>query len=210
MAEMVEGISPTRMELLNIKHRMQLAEKGHRLLKEKRDALMLEFMSAAKEAEETAENTVSQILKAREFITMANAVAGPSEMKSLSLTSERGVEVQVSYKNVMGVSLPRISKFVFERKLDERNYSLALVNPLVDEVSSEYEIAAGRVLELLEVETMLKALSEETKRTKRRVNALEYNIIPKLRNTRKYIEMRLGELERERFYRLKMVKSKRG
>lgn len=207
---MVEGISPTRMELLNIKHRMQLAEKGHRLLKEKRDALMLEFMSAAKEAEETAENTVSQILKAREFITMANAVAGPSEMKSLSLTSERGVEVQVSYKNVMGVSLPRISKFVFERKLDERNYSLALVNPLVDEVSSEYEIAAGRVLELLEVETMLKALSEETKRTKRRVNALEYNIIPKLRNTRKYIEMRLGELERERFYRLKMVKSKRG
>lgn len=210
MAEIVEGIHPTRMELLNVKRRVQLAEKGHRLLKEKRDALMIEFMSTAREAENTADRTVSQLMKARESMLVANAVVGLSELKSLSLASERKTEVEIKYRSVMGVHLPKISRPTFERKPDERDFSITLTHPLVDDVSGEYEKTASCVLELLEVESTLKALSEETKRTKRRVNALEYNIIPKLKNTRKYIEMRLSELDRERFHRLKLVKKKRG
>ena len=209
MAEIAEGINPTRMELLNIKRKIKLAEKGHRLLKEKRDALMLEFMSTAREAGDVADRTVSQLMKARESIIIANAVVGSSELKSLSLSSERKLEIEIDYKNVMGVSLPKISRPKFERKPDERNFNITLTSPLVDEVAGEYEKTASSVLELLEVESTLGALSKETKRTKRRVNALEYNIIPKLKNTKKYIEMRLEELDRERFHRLKMVKRKR-
>ena len=209
MADIIEGIHPTRMELLSVKRKTNLAEKGHRLLKEKRDALMLDFISTAKEAEDTAESTVDQLMKARESMLVANAVLGSSELKSLSLSSERQLEVEVKYRNVMGVSLPKLSCPCIERKPDERNFSITLTHPLVDEVSSEYEKTAKSVLKLLEVESILKALAEETRKTKRRVNALEYNIIPKLKNTRKYIEMRLGELERERFYRLKVVKSKK-
>ncbi|MFH1125610.1 MAG: V-type ATP synthase subunit D [Candidatus Altiarchaeota archaeon] len=210
MAEILEGVNPTRMELLTVKRRIQLAEKGHRLLKEKRDALLLEFMSTAKAAEDTAEQTISQLMKARESILIANAVLGTSELKSLSLSSERSTQIEIKYKNVMGVQLPQISKPRFERKPDERDYSLAMTNPLVDDVSGNYEKTVSSLLELLEVESTLKALSEETKKTKRRVNSLEYNIIPKLKKKRKYIEMRLGELERERFHRLKLVKNKRG
>jgi len=210
MAELVEGIHPTRMELLNVKRKLQLAEKGHRLLKEKRDALMLEFMSTAKEAEDTADQTVRQLMKARESLLLANALLGSSEMNSLSIASERKLAVEIKYKNVMGVSLPKIQAPHLERKPDEREFNITMTHPLVDDVAVEYERTASSLIELLEVESTLKALSDETKRTKRRVNALEYNMIPKLKNTRKYIEMRLAELERERFHRLKMVKNKRG
>ena len=110
----------------------------------------------------------------------------------------------------MGVSLPRVQEVTLQRKPDERKYSIILTNPLVDEVSLEYEKSAECVLRLLEVELTLKSLSKETRKTKRRVNALEYNIIPKLKKTRSYIEMRLAELERESFHRLKIVKRKRG
>jgi V/A-type H+-transporting ATPase subunit D len=206
MAETSEGVHPTRMELMRIKHKTSLAEKGHRLLREKRDALMMEFMSTARYAEETAEKTVGQLARARESAAAASAIVGLEELGSLSLSSSRRVTAELRHKNVMGVQLPKLAKTRLERKPDEREYSITLVNPAVDEAALQYEKSAERLMELVEVEYSLRALSEETRRTGRRVNALEYNIIPRLKKARKRIEMRLDELERESFYRLKMVK----
>jgi V/A-type H+-transporting ATPase subunit D len=210
MAELVEGVHPTRMELLKTKRKTALAEKGHRLLSEKLDALMMEFMNAARNADEIADNTIHQLMKARDSMLVANSIVGSSELKSLSISSEPLNEVEIRFRKVMGVSLPRVQEVTLQRKPDERKYSIILTNPLVDEVSLEYEKSAECVLRLLEVELTLKSLSKETRKTKRRVNALEYNIIPKLKKTRSYIEMRLAELERESFHRLKIVKRKRG
>ena len=198
------------MELLKTKRKTALAEKGHRLLSEKLDALMMEFMNAARNADEIADNTINQLMKARDSMLVANSIVGSSELKSLSISSEPLNEVEIRFRKVMGVSLPRVQEVTLQRKPDERKYSIILTNPLVDEVSLEYEKSAECVLRLLEVELTLKSLSKETRKTKRRVNALEYNIIPKLKKTRSYIEMRLAELERESFHRLKIVKRKRG
>jgi len=198
------------MELLKTKRKTALAEKGHRLLSEKLDALMMEFMNAARNADEIADNTIHQLMKARDSMLVANSIVGSSELKSLSISSEPLNEVEIRFRKVMGVSLPRVQEVTLQRKPDERKYSIILTNPLVDEVSLEYEKSAECVLRLLEVELTLKSLSKETRKTKRRVNALEYNIIPKLKKTRSYIEMRLAELERESFHRLKIVKRKRG
>lgn len=209
MAGTFEGIHPTRMELMRIKHKTLIAERGHQLLREKRDALMMEFMTAAEEAEETAEEAVGQLARARETVAVASAVVGSLELDSLSLSPSRKITVELKHKNVMGVHLPKLTRQRLERRPDERDYSIMLVHPIVDEASLEYEKTVEKLLELVEVEHSMKALSEETRRTGRRVNALEYNIIPRLKKARKHIETRLDELERESFYRLKMVKKTR-
>ncbi|MDD5112095.1 MAG: V-type ATP synthase subunit D [Candidatus Altiarchaeota archaeon] len=210
MADLIEGVHPTRMALLNLKRKLSLADKGHRLLKEKRDALMLEFMTTARDAEETADETIRQLSAARDALSTAEDRIGQRELSSISLSTETRPQAELKYKNVMGVGLPKITMPRLEHRPDERDYSIALIHPSVDEAASAYEKAAERVIKLLEVETTLRALSDETRRTKRRVNALEYHILPRIRNTKKYVEMRLDELERESFYRLKVVKSKRG
>lgn len=211
MADMIEGMHPTRMELLSIKKRLKLAEKGHRLLKEKRDALVLEFMDAIKRAEGVADETISQLRVAQENLTVANAVLGHQELRSIALATEGGVSVDVQLKNVMGVNIPKFNIVnEIEKRPDQRGYNLMFTSPVVDKTAAEYEKTTVRLVELAEVENILLALSKETKKVKRRVSALEQRLIPRLKNTQKHIQMRLEEIERENFYRLKTVKKKKG
>ncbi len=209
MAEdIVEGVHPTRMELLRIKNRLRLAEKGHRLLKEKRDTLIMEFMNLAREAEEVSGGAYSQAERARRSYGVASALAGSSQLLSASLAGGEGVEAGVEYRNVMGIRLPKISLEERLGEIDERGYGLINTHPAVDSVAREYEKLMRETVKLAEVEQSMLALSSEVKKTKRRVNALEYKVIPQLANTRKYIRMRLEELEREDFYMRKMIKKK--
>lgn len=211
MAEVIEGTHPTRMELLSVKKKLKLAEKGHRLLKEKRDALILEFMNTVERAENVVDDTIKQLRVAQKNLTIANAVLGHSELRSISLATAGEVNVDVEFKNIMGVNIPRLNIITeVQRRPDERGYNLTFVSPVVDKTALEYEKTIVSLIELVEVENTLYALSKETRKVKRRVNALDYRVIPRLRETRGYIQARLDEIERENFYRLKTVKKKRG
>jgi len=136
-------------------------------------------------------------------------MAGSPEVSSAAYASQRGVSADVGFKNVMGVNVPQIQLPDLERGLSERGWGLLLSSPSIDKAAEESEKALSEVIKLAEAETALSALALETQRTKRRVNALEYRVLPKLMKNRKYIRMRLEELERENFVRLKAVKNKK-
>lgn len=207
--DIIEGTHPTRMELLRIKDRMSLASKGHRLLKEKRDTLLMEFMDRAREASDVSDAAVNQVQAARRAQAISAAVAGTDHLEHLSIASPPRLEADVEYDNVMGLKLPTISLEERLNQIDARSYGLIATHPSVDTVAREYGSTVERLLELTQTESSLTRLSTEVKKTNRRVNALEYRVIPRLENTGKYIRMRLDELEREGFYRNKMVKKKR-
>jgi V/A-type H+-transporting ATPase subunit D len=207
--EVIEGIHPTRMELLRLKHKLKLAEKGHRLLKEKRDALMVEFMNTARDAEDVVNRTSDTLREAYHRYNTAESLVGPSELASYSLSMGRDLQVVSEPRNVMGIEVEQLSVPDPVRDIESRGYGMLLSSPIVDSTSLAYEKALGSLIELAGVENTLRALSAETRKTKRRVNALEYRVIPRIKSTMKYITMRLDELEREGFYRLKMIKHKK-
>ena len=209
--EIIEGVNPTRMELLKIRSKLTLAEKGHKLLKERRDALIMEFMSQSRTASGIVDESVSQLNEARKYFKYAGSLVGSGVLDSAALAaSDRDIEVDVNYRNIVGVKVPELAVPELTRNPTERNIGLISTHPMIDKAALEYEKSLPELLELMEVESSLRSLGVETKRTKRRVNALEYGVIPRLKNTQKYIRMRLDELEREDFYRLKMFKTRRG
>jgi len=210
MAETIlEGAHPTRMELLSVRNRLRLATKGHRLLKEKRDTLILEFLRLAKEASATEEAAQAQMKKARTAYAISAAQAGQASLSSAAFATATGQEVEILRRNVMGIQLPTITARQAARRPDERGIGLITTHPSIDAAAGEYESAITELVKLAAAEESVTELSEEVRRTRRRVNALEYNLIPKLKNTQKYILMRLEEFEREGFYRRKMIKRKR-
>ncbi|MFH1056103.1 MAG: V-type ATP synthase subunit D [Candidatus Altiarchaeota archaeon] len=208
--DIIEGTHPTRMELLQVKNKLRLAEKGHRLLKEKRDTLVMEFMNLTKEAVGVDEAASEHMKKARHAYAISSAVAGSRELMSAAMASEGDMEADVEFRNVMGIQLPAITLEERLRQIDQRGFGIISTDPTVDTVAGEYERAIQEMVKLAETEYSMLALSGEVKKTRRRVNALEYKVIPQLRSTQKYIRMRLDEMEREGFYRRKLVKKKKG
>jgi V/A-type H+/Na+-transporting ATPase subunit D len=206
--DILEGVSPTRMELLRIKDRLRLAEKGHKLLKEKRDTMVMEFMSLARQAGEIGENAARHMETARTQYKKAVVACGKSHIISAAAASSETADVEIEYRNVLGIKLPRMRFENASRSPDERNVSLITTHPTIDVVSFEYEQALQDLIQLTQTEYSLLSLSAEVKKTKRRVNALEYKVIPSLKNTGKYLTMRLDEMEREGFYRNKLIKKK--
>lgn len=207
--EIVEGVHPTRMELLAIKKKIGFAEKGHKLLKEKRDALAMEFMDYVKKAEDIAEGSSNQLTLARKTLTYAYASSGAMEVGSSALAATREMNFNLGHKNVMGVDVPEFSLGEIQRSPTERGYGLTFTSPVIDDAASEYEDALGRIVEFAGVEKALMILSGETLKTRRRVNALERKVLPELINTEKYIRLRLEEINRENFFRLKIMKKKK-
>jgi V/A-type H+/Na+-transporting ATPase subunit D len=205
----VEGAHPTRMELLQTKNKLRLAVKGHRLLKEKRDTLLLEFMNLAKKAGETGEKAATQMDKARHEYAVAEAVAGATHLASAALATRQSTEAEMEYRNIMGIQLPKIDLQARLAQIDERGWGITSTHPSIDAAAREYETGVTALIDLAQAENSLMLLSGEVKKAKRRVNALEYRLIPQLQNTQKHIRMRLEEFEREGFYQRKMIKRKK-
>lgn len=208
MAATLESVQPTRGELLRLRKRIELAKRGHELLEEKRDALVTEFFDALDRLEEAREKMEKKLREAFEDLAYATVVMGSSEVRSSSHAATRELEVDVDVRNIMGVSVPIIEIEDLERKVTERGYSLHQTSSKLDEASKKFEMALRRIIELVEIEDTVKCLAQEIERTKRRVNSLEYVLIPRLEEARDYIEFRLAEMEREDFFRLKRVKAK--
>lgn len=207
MPDIIEGTKPTRMELLQLRKRAVLAERGHRLLKEKRDALISEFLSIAGNVRSIRQEAQQQLTAAYADLLQAQAVMGVGSVREVSLNAYQDLQVRMKSRNIMGVTVPIIESDKAERTLIRRGYGLADTSAKLDEAAKKMELAIEAVVKLAEVEETVRRLALEVEKTKRRVNALEYIVLPRLRATVKYIRMRLDEIERESFTRLKKIKA---
>jgi len=204
--EMIEGINPTRMELLKLKDREKLAVKGHSLLKEKRNALIMEFFNILERVKGSRESVEKTLLEAYKDLTAAQIVMGDLAVKKSALSVKESIEVDIDSRSIMGVVVPLMELQTNQRNMVERGYGFLDTSVKLDEAARKFEKSVKLIIELGEIEKTIMLLAGEIESTKRRVNALEHIIIPKLENTVKYIEMRLEEMERENFVRLKMIK----
>jgi len=207
MPEIIEGVSPTRMELLWLRRRERLAEKGHDLLREKRDALIAEFLDVVSEVRGARKEAEDKLKEAFDYLIIAQAGLGVEEVRQLSLMTPQEISLDFSSRSIMGVSVPILElEKELTRNVTDRGYGFMDSSAAVDKCARSFEEALEKLIKLAELEEAVRKLAGEVEKTKRRVNALEYVMIPRLKATRKYIQMRLEEMERENFTRLKKIK----
>ena len=195
------------MELLSLKNRTKLAVKGHGLLKEKRDALIKEFFDILDRVKGVREAAERSLKEANEALLEAQIAMGDLDVRKASLSVKESIDVDIKSRSVMGVSVPVTNVKMEERSIIDRGYSFSDTTIQLDEAAKKFEESIKFLIELGEVEKTIFLLAEEIEATKRRVNALEHIMIPRFENTEKYIDMRLQEMERENFVRLKMIRS---
>ncbi|WP_457591050.1 V-type ATP synthase subunit D [Geoglobus sp.] len=202
-------VQPTRMELIKLRRRIAMAKKGHALLKMKRDGLIMEFRTILEDAKRVIDEMVHRYREAQEKLALAMAADGVIAVRSIALSVEKGPTFTLKRKNIMGVVVPVIKREVVRKSLAERNYGVIGTTARVDEAVEAYEALIDAILEVAEIETTLKKLIEEIERTKRRVNALEFKVIPEMEEAARYITFKLEEMDRENIIRLKKIKSKK-
>ncbi len=207
MGERIEGISPTRMELLKLKRKTKLAVKGHSLLKQKRDALIMEFFNIIEEAKGVRKEASEALSEAFKAIMLARGTLGTMTVTQASMATNDVAPLETKTKSIMGVKVPTLKIGETERNPTERGYGLIDTSSKLDEAAERFEKALAVVVQLSEVEKTIRLLAAEIESTKRRVNALENIVIPRLTGTVSYIEMRLDEMERENFFKLKRIKA---
>ncbi|MEM2890597.1 MAG: V-type ATP synthase subunit D [Candidatus Hadarchaeum sp.] len=201
------SISPNRMELMKVKNRLALAEKGYDLLKEKMDALVMELLNTLKIIQKSKAEAIAQLKRGYEALSSCMAALGTFETVQAARETKKELTIDVSVRNIMGIEVPTIQAGETERNALARGYSLHMTSSYLDIASREMERATKLLIELAELEITAFALAQELEKTKRRVNALEYILIPRLRDSMNFIMMRLDEMERENFTRLKRIKA---
>ena len=207
MTEILANVKPTRMELLKLRRRVKLADRGHKLLKEKRDALVSEFMVVIRQYREARNSAEKSLQSTFHNLLMAEVLLGPRDIEQISDITLRDIDIDFSIKNIMGVSVPVLKAYDLVRKVNERGYGFLGTNAKLDDAAKSFEESLLLLVNLAEVEESVRRIAEEIEKTKRRVNALEYIVIPRLKATIKHIEMRMEEIERESFMRLKKIKA---
>jgi len=206
MPDIIPGARPTRMELLALRKRRNIAQRGQGLLREKLDALMIEFFQFAREI--TALRAKTQDLLSQTYLRFAEAqmLMGATRLEETSLTAQDRFDVDATTRNVIGVSIPDVEVKV--RPLEGYPYSMIGTSAKLDEAVALMTEAVKNVVELSAAEAAIRRLAEAIAATKRRVNSLEYIVIPRILNTVRYIEMSLQERAREDFFRLKRIKTR--
>jgi V/A-type H+-transporting ATPase subunit D len=207
MAEILANVKPTRMELLKLRRRVKLADKGYKLLKEKRDALVSEFMILIREYREARNFANESLSIAFHNLLMAEVLLGSRDIEQISDITIRDIDLDFEIKNIMGVSIPILKTSKLARKVNQRGYGFLSTSAKLDDAAKSFEESLLLIVNLAEVEESVRKIAEEVDKTKRRVNALEYIVIPRLKATIKHIEMRMEEIERESFLRLKKIKA---
>jgi len=205
---MADPVTPTRSELIKLKQKIALSQRGHKLLKMKRDGLMYELFQILPKVRDIRANLVKDYRDALAKTGRAQAFEGVLNIKSIAYTRRTPPTLKVGRKNVMGVVVPMVEADKVARPLAERGYGIVGTSPLIDETVDAYEALIDEIIRAAALETTLKRILEEVEKTKRRVNALEFKVIPELVEVRNFITMRLEEIERENIFRLKKIKDK--
>ncbi|MFP4654341.1 MAG: V-type ATP synthase subunit D [Methanohalobium sp.] len=202
----VEDVKPTRSELLEIKKKIKLSEGGHKLLKKKRDGLILEFFEILNQAKDVRSELDDAYKDARNKIGIAKSVEGTVTVNSTAFSLKEHPKIQLQSHNIMGVVVPKIESSSVRKPINQRGYGILGTSSYIDEATDAYEILVEKIIQAAEMETTMKRLLAEIEKTKRRVNALEFKVIPELKEARDFIKLRLDEMEREGTFRLKKIK----
>jgi V/A-type H+/Na+-transporting ATPase subunit D len=204
----LRDIKPTRSELINLKKKIKLSERGYKILQMKRDGLILEFFKVLAVAKDTRGDLNNRYSQAVEIMALANTVEGAIGVKSAAFSVKEVPEISLKSKNIMGVIVPEIGSSKVRKSLVDRGYGMLGTSPVIDETATAFEELVESIIESAEIETTMKRLLDEIESTKRRVNALEFKVIPELTEAQDFIKMRLDEMEREELFRLKKIKAR--
>lgn len=200
-------IAPTRMMLKQLKGRLKTARRGHKLLKDKRDELMRQFMDIVKLNKQLRTRVEEGLTGAFAALQVASSIMSPEMLEQALLYPRQSVELGLTYKNIMSVNVPRYS---FHTKNNDPAeiypYGFAQTSGELDDALDNMARVFEDMLELAQVEKTMQLLAEEIEKTRRRVNALEYVMIPELEGNIKYISMKLEENENSTKVRLLKVK----
>jgi len=203
----IRDIKPTRSELIELKKKIKLAEGGHKLLKMKRDGLILEFFELLNKAKDVRSELDAAYAAANEKIGLAKAVEGTVSIKSTAFALKDIPNIELESKNIMGVVVPKIESSQIRKSLCKRGYGIIGTSSCLDEAVEAHETLVEKIIVAAEIETAMKKLLDDIEQTKRRVNALEFRVIPELTDAERFIELRLEEMERENTFRLKRIKA---
>jgi V/A-type H+-transporting ATPase subunit D len=201
------NVSPTRMVLTGLKKRLRTARRGHKLLKDKRDELMKRFLEIVRENKRLREEAERKMAEVHSSFVMARAEMSAEILEEALMFPKRKIELEASSRNIMSVDVP-ILEFAVETgsEGDVFPYGFANTSGELDRAITALSELAPTLLKLAELEKSAQLLADEIEKTRRRVNALEYVLIPNLEETVKYIVMKLEENERGNLTRLMKVK----
>ena len=205
---MALDIKPTRSELIKLKGRIKQTKTGYKLLKMKRDGLFHEFRQLLAEMIEAKREITEAFRLAKQRIDLANAIEGGLAVRAAAIANSAHPEVEVERRNIMGVVVPSVSGTNLKSTFAERGVGFIGSSPYIDEASDSFSELIEKMVTAAEMEATLKRLLEEIEATKRRVNALEFKVIPELEEAKVFIQLRLEEMEREETFRLKRFKNK--
>lgn len=201
-----KDVKPTRSELIELKKKIKLSQSGHKLLKMKRDGLILEFFEILGKAKNVRSELDESYNFATKKIGFANAVDGVIAVKSTALALSNVPQIELESYNIMGVVVPKIESSSVCKPIDQRGYGILGTSSFTDEAADAYEKLVENIITAAEIETTIKKLLDDIEKTKRRVNALEFKVIPELQESMDFIRLRLEEMERENTFRLKKIK----
>ena len=200
-------INPTRMELTRLKGRLKTATRGHKLLKDKRDELMKQFLEIVRKNRALRKKVEQGLEEANAAFTVAASLMGPEMLEQALLYPKQSVELEMGFRNIMSVNVP---VYTFHTKNEDPTeiypYGFAQTSGELDIALEALNRVFQDMLELAEVEKSMQLLAEDIEKTRRRVNALEYVMIPQMQEQIRYITMKLDENERANITRLMKVK----
>ncbi|MBO5416276.1 MAG: V-type ATP synthase subunit D [Clostridia bacterium] len=200
-------VNPTRMELKKLQGRYTMARRGHKLLKDKRDELMKRFLDVVREDKELRERVEASLDKVYKSFSVAGAVGSPKMLEEALICPKKEGSLEVGYKNLMSVTVPEFKMQVIgDNATESINYGMAFTSGELDTSLRELNSLLEDILRMAELEKTAQLLAEEIEKTRRRVNALEYIMMPQYLDAIKSIKMKLDENDRGNTTRLMKVK----
>ena len=190
---MVLAVNPNRMELLRLKRRLALAKRGYKLLKDKRDALIQKFIKLVYENRKIREEFEKEMKNCMNSFLISTSAMGYDDLDSTFLFTKRNIKVKTIYQNIMSVQVPQYD--IIEEG-DLYTFGMKNTSAELDNSINKYKNIVPLMIKMAELDKTIVLLTEEIEKTRRRVNALEYVMIPNLEETIKFITMKLDEMAR--------------
>ena len=200
-------VIPTRMELTRLKGKLKTAQRGHKLLKDKRDELMKQFLETVREVRALREEVEEELMTVHKSFTVASALMSSEALEQALLYPKQSVELTQTTQNIMSVNVP-VYHFQTQTRSDSDiyPYGFAATSGELDTAVEALGHVFRKMLKLAEIEKSAQLMAEEIEKTRRRVNALEYVMIPNTQEALRYINMKLDENDRATTIRLMKVK----
>ena len=200
-------VNPTRMELTRLKGKLKTSIRGHKLLKDKRDELMKRFLDVVREVRQLRTEVEGELMKVHGSFTVASALMSGAAMEQALMYPKQSVELDMTFQNVMSVNVP---SYHYKTRTDDAGdifpYGFANTSGELDSAVEALGTVFQSMLKLAQIEKTAQLLAEEIEKTRRRVNALEYVVIPQTQENIRYITMKLDENDRSTTTRLMKVK----